>query len=182
MTPGATTWRGRRGAMLLGPTEDRVARWLADRTDHGRVTIRTAYIAESLGLERSEAYRITARLRVLGLFGIENDRGGTNGGRRYWRTPTEHDGARLDAARHRAAWSRILSWARARRARAIARLEAIRNHTSRAGIGREDATDPARLHAPAAATPRAAAGGPSFGQLLRRTGLIDHLLDEWRVP
>lgn len=176
----ATTWRGRRGAMLLGPTEDRVARYLADRTSNGRVTIRTTDLIAALGIERSEAYRVTARLRVLGLFGIENDRGGTNGGRRYWRTPTEHDGARLDGKRHRIAWSRILSWSRARRDRAIARLEAIRHHTSRVGIG-AGTSEPARRDAPAAEIPPSAAGGPSFGAMLRRTGLIDNLLDEWGV-
>lgn len=93
--------------MLLGPTEARIARYLDHATKHGRVTIRTVDLAAATQLERSEAYRITRRLRELGLFGVENDRGATKGGRRYWRTPIEHDGQMLDAVRHRAAWSSV---------------------------------------------------------------------------
>lgn len=113
----STTWRGRKGAVLLGPTEDRVARYLADVTSRGRVTIRMVDLIARVGITRSEAYRVTARMRALGLFGIEDDQGGTNGGRRYWRTPTRHDGARLDPSRHRVAWARVLGEARARAAR-----------------------------------------------------------------
>jgi hypothetical protein len=95
---GATTWHGRRGTVILGPTEHRVARWLAGMTRTGRVTLRTVDLAAATGVERSEAYRITARLRVLGLFGIENDRGGNHHGRRYWRTATNRTPARSTPA------------------------------------------------------------------------------------
>ena len=137
----APTWHGRRGVVILGPTEDRVARYLNDATRRGRVTLRTVELASRLRLDRSEVYRITARLRMLGLFGIENDRGGTRGGRRYWRTAIEHDGARLDARRHRVAWSRVLAWSRARRARLVGAIRA--------------------LHTPAAVPPRAAPATPT---------------------
>ena len=116
------TWHGRRGAVILGPTETRVARYLDDATKRGRVTIRTVELAARLQLERSEAYRITRRLRILGLFGIENDKGGTRGGRRYWRTAISRDGAALDDRRQRAAWGRIVAWARSRRYRLRALL------------------------------------------------------------
>ena len=124
-----STWRGRRGSVILGPTEDRVARYLEASTRHGRVTIRTLELARHLGLERSEAYRITRRLRVLGLFGIENDQGGTQGGRRYWRTATTHEGAELDAGRHRTAWARVVAYLRARRVRLGARLAHLRQRS-----------------------------------------------------
>lgn len=159
--------------MLLGPTEDRVARYLADRTSNGRVTIRTADLVAALGLERSEAYRITARLRILGIFGIENDQGGTNGGRRYWRTGIEHDGARLDATRHRVAWSRILAWARRRSELVAARLAGIRNHTRQAGW----MDTPAVLPTPAIGIPPSVAG-VTFAELFRRAGGGD-LMAEW---
>lgn len=123
----ATTWHGRRGAVILGPTEHRIARWLADRTRSGRVTIRTVDLAAATHVERSEAYRITRRLRILGLFGVEDDRGGTRGGRRYWRTAVEHDAGELDATRHREAWARVVAWARARRRRLTAALHHIRD-------------------------------------------------------
>lgn len=166
----AATWRGRHGAVLLGPAEDRVARYLVDATRHGRVTLRMMDIAARLGLERSEAYRITARLRMLGLFGVENDRGGTKGGRRWWRTPTPNGGTGLDAGRHRVAWSRILAWSRARRARVLAiaghhmpdrstaRYAAGSRHESPAGGSHA----PHAIHAPAGLSFRemfAAAGG-----------------------
>lgn len=174
---GAVTWRGRRGAVLLGPTEDRVARYLADMTRRGRVTIRTVDLVARLNLERSEVYRITARLRVLGLFGVENDQGGTNGGRRYWRTGIEHDGARLDAARHRAAWGRILAWARARREVVAARLGEL--HTPRsvtrpvpARIGSEGS---AGLVSPPVTVQPA---GPSFRELFAGAG-GGALLEAW---
>jgi len=124
------TWGGRRGHVILGPTEARVARYLEAATRHGRVTIRTLELARHLRLERSEAYRITRRLRVLGLFGVENDQGGTKGGRRYWRTPIEHDGAELDAGRHRSAWARVVAYLRARRVDLGARLAHLRQRPS----------------------------------------------------
>lgn len=110
---GPRIWRGRRGPVVLGPTEDRVARYLEAATQYGLVTLRTVELAARLGLERSEAYRITRQLRVLGLFGIANDRGGTAGGRRYWRTAIEHDGAELERSRHRTAWARVVAACRA---------------------------------------------------------------------
>lgn len=117
---------GRRGVVILGPTEARMAAYLGGRTRWGRVTIRTVDLAAATGIERSEVYRITRRLRTLGLFGIENDRGGTNGGRRYWRTAIPHDGAELPAEAHRAAWARVMSAARAIRG-AIATAVVIRS-------------------------------------------------------
>jgi len=172
----AYTWHGRRGSVLLGPTEDRVARYLEDLTDHGRVTIRTVELADRLRLERSEAYRITARLRVLGLFGIENDRAGTRGGRRIWRTARRHDGPGLDPRRHSIAWARVRAWAAARRLGLTDRLEAIR--TIRGG-------SPTAVPVPTLSplevpgmTPRA--GRDGFAELMRRSGL-GALLDEWGV-
>lgn len=171
----ATTWHGRRGAVLLGPTENRVARWLVDRTSNGRVRIRMTDLVDALRLERSEAYRITARLRVLGLFGVENDRGGTKGGRQWWRTAIAHDGAELDPARHREAWSRIVGWARERHARVAARLAAIRDdHTRHA-----EQLHPLPLGVPTPPGPTPPGpGGVTFGDALRRYGL-GPLLDEW---
>lgn len=165
----STTWRGRRGAVILGPTEHRVARWLHEMTRHGRVTIRTVDLISALGLERSEAYRITARLRLLGLFGIENDRAGTNGGRRFWRTPTEHDGATLDRHRQRIAWSRIVGWARGRQARIAARLAELRATTHAASVG----PVPRRAATPSVVLeegPRAADGG-TFAERMRQSGI-----------
>lgn len=117
--------------MILGPTEHRVARWLADRTARGRITLRMVDVATANRLERSEAYRITARLRILGLFGIENDRGGSRGGRRFWRTAIAHDGAQLDEQRHRDAWARVVAWARDRAQRLRNRL----HHTRSGHVG-----------------------------------------------
>lgn len=187
MTPGAFTWNGRRGAVILGPTEHRVARWLADLTRAGRVTIRTADLARELRLERSEAYRITRRLRVLGLFGIENDQGGTKGGRRYWRTAIEHDGAELDQARHRTAWARVVAWASAQRRRASARLASLHHMRVEAGSAAVDPSARPQLRGklalavPAAGVgPPPTAGGGSFADQMRAAGL-GRLMDTWRV-
>ena len=128
-------WHGRRGSVALGPTQHRVARYLDARTSSGQVRIRTDELAEACGLERSEAYRITARLRVLGLFGIANDRGGHRGGRLVWRTRIEHEGAALDQARHRSAWSRIVAWSRARRTRIRAAIHHTRQTVPEAPAG-----------------------------------------------
>lgn len=176
----SATWEGRRGPVILGPTEHRVARYLADLCRHGRVTIRTVDLARTLRLERSEAYRITRRLRVLGLFGIENDRGGNHGGRRYWRTAITHDGAELNADRHRTAWARVVAWARDRRRRSAAQLAALRGlNYMRAG----DRPGPSRR-----AGDGAVAGDPSppgspaasFAERMRRAGLGE-LMDTWGV-
>jgi DNA-binding transcriptional regulator LsrR (DeoR family) len=170
-----TTWRGRRGTVLLGPTEDRVARYLADATRRGRVTIRHTEIAERLGISRKDLYRITARLRMLGLFGIENDRGGTNRGRRYWRTAIEHDGTRLDPVKHRVAWSRILAWSRARKSAIDDALAGIRNQPRQAaGLdGAGDLTRPAVV-------PRPDAAGRTFRDLFAAAG-GSTLLAVWGV-
>jgi hypothetical protein len=184
---GATTWHGRRGPVVLGPTEHRVARWLADMTRHGRATIRTVDLARDCRVERSEAYRITRRLRVLGLFGIENDRAGTRGGRRYWRTPIQHDAADLDPQRHRAAWARLVGWAQAKRGRLGVRLAALRHHTRDRGVwpavpasGR--AVVPALIDAGpgSLAPPPADDPGPTFAASMRRAGL-GPLMDAWGV-
>jgi len=158
--------------VLLGPTQDRVARHLAERTRYGRVVVHMPTLATTLGLERSEAYRITARLRVLGLFGIEDDQGGTVGGRRVWRTAIAHDGPRLDPARHRETWRRILGWARHRSERVAARLAALRPTTSgEAGLVRRSLGS-----LPASGPPGA---GSEFGDAMRRHGL-GSLIDSWR--
>ena len=139
--------------MKLGPTEHRVAAYLADATRHGWIRIRTVELAERLGLERSEAYRILGRLRVLGLFGIQDDQGGARGGRQVWRTPTVHDGPGLDPVKHRLAWARIRGWARARAARVL--------HHTRPGL-----SDPAP-GLPAGVVERGAGGAPlTFAQLV----------------
>jgi hypothetical protein len=181
MIAGALTWRGRRGSVLLGPTEDRVARYLDHMTRHGRVTLRTVDLVTSLGVERSEVYRITRRLRELGLFGVENDQGGTKGGRRYWRTLNDRDGSpRLDAERHRIAWSRIVAWARARRLSVAARLGEL--HTPRsvtrpvpARIGSEAPT----VDSPSL-SPGPVAVGASFREMFAAAGGAA-LLDAWRA-
>lgn len=161
-------WRGRRGTVILGPTEDRVARYLEDATRNGRIRIRTLELASRLGLERSEAYRVTRRLRVLGLFGIENDRSGAAGGRAYWRTAIEHDGAELDRIRHRDAWARVVGWSRSARARAFGRLAFIRRRA-----GTATAVPPAGVpHRPA---------GPSFRDLFAAAPGGAALLTEWKV-
>ncbi len=164
----ATTWTGARGPMLLGPTEDRVARYLAELTRHGRIRIRTVELAARLRLERSEAYRILARLRVLGLFGIQDDRSGARGGRYVWRTARDR-GDRLEATRHRHAWARITAWARARRARILA---TITRSTATSGAGAAPA---------AAAVPlTAAAAVASFRDLLAAAGLPEATVRTWK--
>jgi hypothetical protein len=121
----APTWRGRRGSVILGPTEHRVALYLTDATRHGQVKLRTVDLAARLQLTRSEAYRVTGRLRVLGLFGIASDPSGSEGGRRYWRTAIEHDGRGLDPTRHRVAWARVLGWSAKRTARLLSQVRGI---------------------------------------------------------
>lgn len=161
-------WHGRHGAVALGPTQDRVARYLDDLARHGWIHIRTDELAERLRLERSEAYRIVARLRELGLFGASSDRGGHAGGRRVWRTAIRHEGGSLDPARHRVAWSRIRGVARAIRTRTRARIATI----NAGGTG----LSPAR---PSVAS-RAATEGRTFAQLMRDAGL-GSLMDQWGV-
>lgn len=178
----SATWHGRRGPVLLGPTEHRVARALADLCRAGRVTIRMADLAPAVRVERSELYRITRRLRVLGLFGIENDRGGARGGRRIWRTAIEHDGATLDANRHRVAWSRLVAWSRARRARVSTRLAELRGHHRSASVtmAREGAAarmGPAVPPGPGTIPPGGA--GPGFGERLLRAGLRADLAERF---
>ena len=174
----ATTWHGRKGTVILGPTEHLVARWLAGRTTHGRVTLRTSDLATALRLSRSEAYRITARLRALGLFGIENDQGGTKGGRRIWRTAIAHDGAELDPVKHREAWARVVAWAKGRALRLAARLGELRaNHTRQLSPGWQLPTREGVAESPISP--------PSRGSLLERliqAGLKPELATEWAVP
>lgn len=115
---------------------------------------------------RSAIYRVTARLRILGVFGIRNDRGGTLGGRWYWRTATRHQGAALDPVKHRAAWSRILGGARAR-ARRVAAFMRDRG-----------APEPAIPSRPAGAFP--APAGPTFRDLFAAAPGGAELLAEWK--
>lgn len=183
--PTTVVWQGRRGSVLLGPTEHRVARHLARITGHGQVRIRTVALAGDLGLERSEAYRILARLRVLGLFGIADDRGGNHGGRRIWRTSIEHDGPGLDPDRHRVAWSRIRGWALARIARirrAIATTQGRRWDVPPAG-GRGVELH-ARSSTPAArpGSPPGTGGDPPILEQLARHGLAPALLEAFTDP
>lgn len=163
-------WHGRAGSVALGPTEGRVARYLDDRTRHGWVTLRTLELATTLGLERSEAYRILARLRELGLFGISNDRGGHRGGRRVWRTANRHDGTGLDPARHRSAFARVRGAARRARSGSLARLAIIR--AAAPGV--------ARPPVGSGAVVPPAAPGPTFAERMRRAGL-GGLMAEWGV-
>jgi hypothetical protein len=144
-------------------------------TRSGRITIRTVDLAAATHVERSEAYRITARLRILGLFGVENDRGGTRGGRRYWRTATEHDGAALDARRHRDAWARLVAWARTHRERVRARLASLTSDRIGPPPG------PVAHPAPAVDVLHTAVmtGAGSFLDRLRRHGLADHLAEDF---
>lgn len=173
------TWHGRRGPVLLGPTEHRVARALADLCRAGRVTVRMADLAPTVRVERSELYRITRRLRVLGLFGIENDRGGARGGRRIWRTAIEHDGQSLDPGKHRVAWSRVTAWSRARRARVSTRLAELRGHHQRAAVTtlRGAAVVGRTAPGPGAVPPDSA--GPTFGEQLARAGLRRDLAERF---
>lgn len=145
-------WHGRAGSVALGPTQHRVARYLDELTRHGRIVVRTSDLAERLGLERSEAYRILARLRVLGLFGVSNDRGGHAGGRVVWRTATRHDGTQLDPVKHRLAFARVRGAAAAVKARVL-------NHTRRQSPAPADHPAPRPLS-------RAAAPGRSFADLV----------------
>lgn len=174
----SVTWKGRKGSVLLGPTEDRVARYLADATRHGRVTIRTMDLAARLGLGRSEAYRITDQLRTLGLFGVENDQGGTLGGRRWWRTATPHDGVTLDATRHRIAWSRILAWARARRQHALELVASL--HTPRTDSAMGGAVSGSESASTAERPPAEAVDALSFRDRFLAAG-GGSLLAEWRA-
>lgn len=167
----AHVWHGRLGAVVLGDTQHRVARYLDAQTRHGWALIRTDELAERLDLERSEAYRITARLRALGLFGIANDRGGVRGGRRWWRTATGHDGRGLDPERHRVAWSRVVGWARRRRDAARERLDHMR---------RQPGSPTGETSSPAARRACPGGRGQTFAQLMRAAG-AGALMDEWRV-
>lgn len=169
-----STWHGRKGSVILGPTEARVARYLEGATRHGRVTIRTVDLASQLQLERSEAYRITRRLRILGLFGIENDKGGTKGGRRYWRTAVQHDGAELDDARHRGAWARVVAWARVRRyrIRALLTRQDVAGPVARVGLPTPPASP---LGAPLSGV--SDVGGGTFRERLRAAAMAQDLGD-----
>lgn len=154
-----TTWRGRRGTVALGPTQHRVACYLAELASRGQVTVRTADVAERCQLSRTEAFRIMARLRVLGLFGISNDRGGHHGGRRIWRTAIAHDGPGLDPVKHRIAWARMRAAAAWARGQVIATIRARRTPP-------DWPTRPARANTgailPGGRT--VDAGGPSFAE------------------
>jgi hypothetical protein len=186
----APVWAGTHGTVVLGPTEDRVARYLAERTRYGQVTLRTVDLVTALHLERSEAYRITARLRVLGLFGIANDRGGHAGGRRVWRTPTARGGSGLDRPRHRMAWARITAAARAKLRAVMAKVADLHQRPQGAGHGpgetrpapdqiRLPVGDGAAQHPPGTGIP-SPVPGETFAQRMRRYGL-GGLLDTWGV-
>ena len=119
-----------------------------------------------------------ARLRALGLFGIENDRGGTNGGRRIWRTAIAHDGAELDQDRQRTAWARVVAGAKGMAGRLAARLGELRaNQTRQLSPGWQLPTREGVAESPISP--------PSRGSLLERliqAGLKPELATEWAVP
>lgn len=168
--------RGRHGWVILGPTEARVARFLEDATRHGRVTFASVELAARLDLSRSEFYRVTARLRELGLFGVENDQGGTIGGRRYWRTATPSPESGLDPVRHRLAWGRVRAWLRARRAEILARLRPLQVRA----VSPSSFSGAPRPMAGPVAVPPAAAGPP----ITLRSALLKYapaLAAEWRI-
>jgi hypothetical protein len=166
------TWVGRRGPILLGPTQDRVARYLDRATSHGGVRIPTARIQAACRIERSEAYRITRQLRVLGLFGVRDDQGGARGGRYWWRTSVPHDTRGLDDQRHVVAWRRIRGWWRSREDRVTARLAQLRLALTFTPAGPRPA---------AAGGARSVAGGPTFADRIRRAGLDPGLARDWRL-
>lgn len=183
-TDAPTVLTGRRGVVILGPTEAKVAAYLTRATMHGRVTIRTVDLGARLGLERSEIYRITRRLRILGLFGIENDRGGTLGGRRYWRTAIPHDGAELPAEAHRAAWARVTSAARAI-AGAIATAVVIRSAAARhtlagAGASSSSPMEPGTMPGPLPVGVSMGGSPPSFREAMLRAGLAPWIAGDVR--
>ena len=176
------TWRGQYGAVLLGPTEHRVATYLEAATRDGLVTLRTTAIASRLKLSRSEAYRILATLRRLGLFGVSSDQGGTTGGRRIWRTSRMRDGSSIDPRRHRAAWARVTGWLQARAHRLAAAIAGISQaRLWPATQRRADRAHGGRLAVPArGSAPLAGAGPPStLGDAMRR--LAPALAKEWRL-
>lgn len=171
-------WRGRLGWVLLGPTEHRVAGYLDAATRYGRVALPSPTLAALLGLSRSEFYRITRRLQSLGLFGIEDDQGGTRGGRRYWRQgrPVAAGSSALDPAKHRLAWARIAAWCKAKAARLLARLrpnQTPRAQPTRPRLAERPSGDPAPVSWPAGAGP------PTFAEVMRR--LAPALAADWRL-
>jgi DNA-binding MarR family transcriptional regulator len=189
-------WRGQYGAVILGPTEDRVARYLGDATSHGLVTMRTVDIADRLRLERSEAYRVLRRLQALGLFGIEDDRSGQRGGRRLWRTEGRRPGRELDTARHRQAWARILAAMAAARARLASLMRQTGSHGGRpsapvtggtgahpraAGFIRRAGSSAQTIAPPTAppggSSPRLPGGAVTFRDAMARAGLWPSIID-----
>jgi hypothetical protein len=191
-------WRGQYGAVILGPTEDRVARYLADATSHGLVTMRTVDIADRLRLERSEAYRVLRRLQALGLFGIEDDRSGRRGGRRIWRTDGRRPSLTLDAGRHRVAWARILAAMAAARARLASLMRQTGSHGGRpsapvsgaavpwkgprgAGLIRRAGSSAQAVAPPTAppggSSPRLPGGAVTFRDAMARAGLWPSVID-----
>lgn len=160
--------------MILGPTQHRTALWLERATRHGRVTLRMLRIAAELGLERSEAYRITRRLRMLGLFGVEDDRGRTHGGRRWWRTRSRRPGAwAFDPGSHRRAWARIVASSR-RIVLELAGRDPMAHPLCRVCGERRP---PEHDHPAPAKT-----AGASFRERLARYGLTPETVETWRTP
>lgn len=176
-----SVWNGTAGAVILGPTQHRVAQHLVRATKYGRVTLSSPQLAAELRMGRSDFYRITRQLRILGLFGIENDQGGAKGGRRYWRT-ARRDGRELPATRHRAAWARVTGWLKAR-AKA---LQALGRAIAGAPAGKGP-HDPSRQAPPSPphrqqplGLPLGPPSGPSVLERLRQAGLRSDLADAWQ--
>jgi DNA-binding MarR family transcriptional regulator len=187
-------WRGQYGAVILGPTEDRVARYLADATSHGLVTMRTVDIADRLRLERSEAYRVLRRLQALGLYGIEDDRSGQRGGRRIWRTDGRRASVTPVGGRHRVAWARILAAMAASRARLASLMRTGSHggalspstggagaHPRAAGFIRRAGSSAQAVAPPTAppggSSPRLPGGAVTFRDAMARAGLWPSIID-----
>lgn len=94
-------------AVVLGPTQQAVYRFVLGATDHGRRPVFTlARIASVTGKPVSSVHEALGRLRALGLIGCAA-RMGRTGGHRLWRVAPRVSGA-LDAARHRLTIARVL--------------------------------------------------------------------------
>ena len=99
-------------AVMLGPTQEAVYRFVWGMTEHGRrPTFTLAAIAKATGKPVSSVHEALGRLRALGLIGCAA-RMGRTGGHRLWRVVSRSVGGALDAARHRLTVARLIKrWA-----------------------------------------------------------------------